>query len=281
MSDRSTPPLPGAEAGSHLDDEPADFVRSFFRKGFDLAEELIRDNDALRKEVESLQAENGRLRRQVTADDKVGELMKTVEGLEDERRELMRRSSELDELRQDYERRQATIEREMNELANLYVASHHLHTTLNLAHVVQHIRDMVFQLVGAESFAILVRDPQTAQKVAVAKNELAEAELSAILEGTSAIEDTFLTGIPTMRDGSLSRGSVDEPLALVPMMANGEVIGLIVILSLLEQKTEWEDVDRALLGMLGTQAGTALIAANLYASADETTSGLAGLGERL
>lgn len=279
----STPPKPDEAREDYEDvaENREGFVRSFFRKGFDLAEELIRHNDELRREVESLRSENARLRREVAADDRLGELLKTVEGLEDERRELVQRSEQLDELRRDYERRQAVIEREMNELANLYVASHHLHTTLDLGHVVQHIRDMVFQLVGAESFVILVRDPASGRARPIVSNEVTDAEVARMASDSSAIGDAFLTGIPKIRDGSLGRGSVEEPLALVPMLANGETIGVIVILGLLEQKTAWEDVDRALLGMLGTQAGTALLAANLYSSAQGTDGALAGLGDKL
>ena len=64
--------------------------------------------------------------------------------------------SQLEQATRRHEGRYAAIEQELNDLANLYVASFQLHSTLKPPHVLQHIRELLAQLVGAECFVIYV-----------------------------------------------------------------------------------------------------------------------------
>ncbi len=58
-------------------------------------------------------------------------------------------------------------------------------------------------------------------------------------------------------------------------------IGAIVVVSALAQKEKWAAVDLALFDFLGSHGGTALIAANQYASAADPRSALEGIDRHL
>jgi hypothetical protein len=68
---------------------------------------------------------------------------------------------------------------------------------------------------------------------------------------------------------------------VVPMMVKGVAVGVIVIVSVLDQKEQWAGVDAALFDFLGTHAGTALIAANQFASSSDPRGALEGIDQHL
>ena len=86
-----------SDAPVDLTKEREAFVRTFLRKGVELTEDLLRENDVLQSQLSSLQIENARLRAQVASDDAIRELLRTVEALEQEKKELMQRSRELEQ----------------------------------------------------------------------------------------------------------------------------------------------------------------------------------------
>ncbi|MDH5492161.1 MAG: GAF domain-containing protein [Myxococcales bacterium] len=257
------------------------FVRTFLRKGMEFTEDLLRENESLRADLDRLRVENGRLRTQVASDEAIRDLLRTVEGLEEERTRLLERSSELEASRRQQVDLYGEIEREMNDLANLYIASHHLHTSLSVSSVVQHLRDMVHQLVGAECFVIYLVDADGLRARPIAQAELDPSTLEPIVLDGHPLGDACLTGLPRIRESNLDAGSLDDPLAIIPLLADGKAVGVVSIISLLEQKGDWAEVDRALFRLLGAQAGTALIAANLYSAVPSPGEALADLGQKL
>lgn len=262
--------------------EREQFVRTFLRKGVEYTEELLHENQELRVEILQLQNDNARLRAQVASDDAIKELLRTVEGLETERQALLEKSETLEAGRAAHEGRTAEIENEFSDLANLYIATHQLHASLTVPNVVRQLKDMVGQLVGAHAFVIYVLDRGAGQAVPVAYEALLPEDLAPVsLEGTP-LGDVCLVAIPKIRkEGSLTQGSLDDPLAIIPLLADGCAVGVISIVSLLGHKTHWADVDRELFKLLGAQAGAALIAANLYADITDPGSALANLGDKL
>jgi uncharacterized protein (DUF3084 family) len=106
------------------------FVRHFLRKGVEVTEELIRENHVLQDRVDHLEIENGRLRAQIASEDAIRDLIGKIDQLERERQELMNRSKELEQARRQHQGRYEQVEQELSDLANLYVASFQLHTSL-------------------------------------------------------------------------------------------------------------------------------------------------------
>src|SRR5207302_5928932 len=81
-----------------------------------------------------------------------------IEALEAERESLLHRFEGVSSGSQDQIARFHEIERENNNLANLYVASFQLHSTMDLREVTQIILEILLNFVGAKTFAIQLVD---------------------------------------------------------------------------------------------------------------------------
>lgn len=253
-------------------DHPADltrerevFVRQFLRKGVEVTESLLEENREVREQVLRLREENARLREHVASDDAIRDLLRKIEQLESDRKSLLARSDELDQRTRQNEVRTVEIEQELHDLANLYIASSHLHATLSVRGVVRHLSELLQQLMGAERYAIYLvdRGGDTARAVLSAGLD----EIGTVSLGEGPIGLAMTTGIARIREGSpLPAGTPGDPLAIVPMNVRDVCVGAIVVASVLAQKEKWAAVDHALFDFLGSHAGTALIAANQYAS---------------
>lgn len=264
--------------------ERESFVRSFLKKGVEYTEHLLQDNAQLREELARAQEDNGRLRAQIASDDAIRDLLRTVEKLEQERTALLERSSQLEEKRQEHQGRHDEIEQEVNDLANLYIASYQLGASLSLRRVVRHLRDMCGQLVGAHGFVIYVLDEGASTAYPIAHEQVDESTIEPVPVGMGPVGEACLTGIPRIReDGAANfiQGTHEDPVAVIPLIADGKPVGAIAVLTLLEQKSQWMNVDRELFQLLGAQAGTALIAANLYDAAAGPIQALTGVRQKL
>ncbi len=271
-----------SDAPVDLTKEREAFVRTFLRKGVELTEDLLRENDVLQSQLSSLQIENARLRAQVASDDAIRELLRTVEALEQEKKELMQRSRELEQAKDKHQGRYTEIEQELNDLANLYVASFQLHVALAPRRVLRNVKELLAQLVGAESFVIYIVEPDGKHAQPVGSEGIAESELGPVQLGAGKIGESLATGIASMQTAApLTGGTLEEPLAVIPLQADGRCVGAIAILSLLAQKTSWASVDEELFHLLGAHAATALIAASLFSRTSGPAAALAGLREQL
>ncbi|MFW5920564.1 MAG: GAF domain-containing protein [Polyangiales bacterium] len=276
-------------SAKRLDEEPSDlvkereqFVRTFLKKGVEFTEELVHENYELRSEIVRLRGENTRLRTQIASDDAIRDLVKTIERLEEEKNDLLTRSDELERSHRRDERRYAEVENELNDLANLYIASHQLHASLSVGRVVRQLCDMLGQLVGAQRFVIYILEADSEQATPLASEGLGDGEVGPVSASEGPVGDAILTKMPNIQQRTpLGEGSHEAPLAVIPMVADDHAVGAISILSVLEQKAQWASVDEELFKLLGKQAGTALIGANLYAATSDPLAALSGVKERL
>ncbi len=259
--------------------ERESFVRQFIRRGVELTEGLLEENERLRARIDELAEQNALLRAQIASDDAIRDLLRKIESLETERRELLERSSTLEATTKQKDDRNLEVEQELHDLANLYIASSHLHSTLSVRGVMRHLGELLQQLVGAEVFAIwLVRGDRVVPIGAdgVALDALAPQHLA---EGV--IGEVLLTGLPRIADRPQPGGTIEAPIAAIPLMVRDQAVGAITIASVFEQKSGWAAVDRELFHLMGTHAAPALIAANLYSRETGAHEALAGLLEQL
>jgi len=256
------------------------FVRTFLKRGVEITEELIRENQELRGDLVQLQDENARLRAQIASEDAIRDLLATVETLERERRSLLSKSEELQRTTDSHEDRYAQMEQEINDLASLYVASNQLNGTLALRRVVRHIQELLEQLIGARSFVIYVMQ-QDRTLVPIASQGLDEASLGPLAVGEGRVGDAVLTGLVYIEPDVSVVGSVARPLVAIPLITDGHVVGAIAVVQLFEQKRGWAPVDEELFKLLGAQASTALIAASLYPVEEGPLPALADIQEKL
>jgi hypothetical protein len=260
-----------------LSKERETFVRSFLKKGVELTEQLLRENNELREQMARLQENNARLAAQVASDDAIRELLITIEKLEREKRHLLDRSEALVTKKREDEDRYSEIEREVNDLANLYVASFQLHASLSPRRVLRHVLDMLGQLVGAYSFAVYIVLNDKA--VCVAQENVTE-RLYPVGLGDGPIGEACLTGIAKVPE-KLNPGTVADPMVIIPIIVEGRPVGVISIISVLAQKQAWASVDQELFKLLGAHAGPAIVAANLFSSVANTQEAFRGLMDNL
>ncbi|MGH7328107.1 MAG: GAF domain-containing protein, partial [Polyangiaceae bacterium] len=72
------------------------FVHTFFKKGAEFTEDLLRENERLRKEVVDVEEQNTKLRTQLKSDQAMRELLKKIELLEKEKHKLLTQVHEVE-----------------------------------------------------------------------------------------------------------------------------------------------------------------------------------------
>lgn len=243
--------------------EREDFVRSVLHKGVEFTEELIKENQELQQEVTKLEADNARLRAQVASDDAIRDLLSMVENLEKERSSLLDKSSELETKSMVVEDRHREVERELNDLASLYVASYQLNASLDPRRVVQDVCELMEQLVGCERFAVYLLDATGKRALPVGSRGIDVSERRPIELVDGPLLDVVLTGMPKVREEPSEAGP-GQSIAVLPLTVDGTVVGLVDVERLLPHKRQWASVDKEFFKLLAMHASTSLVAASLY-----------------
>ncbi len=242
-----------------------DFIQTFFRKGAQLTEELLKEDDALRSRLRDLESENAKLRSQLRSDNAIRELLSKIEALEAEKRELLERFDGSGPFGGSFTQRFADIESENAKLASLYVASYQLHSTLDLRSILRQLKELLAQFVGARAFAIYLADDGRKQLRAVASEGVPTSALHPVTAGKGPIAEAWTSGHASWVDGDSTAGNVEAPAACIPMRLDDRSVGVIVVFSTFEQKPEFVELDFELFKLLGAHAASALAAARLFA----------------
>jgi hypothetical protein len=274
---------PPADLAAQLKVQRDSFVHTFFKKGAEFTEELLHENERLRKAQADLETENAALRTHLASDEAIRDLLRKIDDLEHEKSMLLSNMHEAEAVSKRFVNRHTQIEEDLLNLANLHVASYHLHSTLRLPLVVRHLKELLAQLVGARAFAIYVADEAENELVAIASEGLEPAKLANVRVGSAevansaagTIERVFLTGLAQVVEGPLT----EKPglIACLSMRVDNRAIGVIVIHSLFPQKEQFVAVDHELFKMLGQHAASALVGAQLYAASDGRLPGIDAL----
>jgi transcriptional regulator with GAF, ATPase, and Fis domain len=228
------------------EDPRFDKFLELFNKGKEFTEELLRENQRLRYRLA------------------------TIEG---EVKQLEERFHEIEAENKDFAARYVEIEEQNNNLANLYVASYQLHSTLDFREVVQIVEEILINLIGSGTFAILLLDEKTNDLQTVASEgddampgiDKISVRLGEGVLGTVARSGESYYFSQDPRGGAVS---IDRPLAAVPLKIKDQVIGLIAIYKLLQQKEAFSAVDYELFALLAAHAATAVFASKLYSQSE-------------
>ena len=255
--------------GSTSEDAPGFFAKSeelldILRKGKTFAEELLRENERLRLRI--LQLEKERMEAPAPNDAEMARLRAENARLRERVDMIDRRFAEIEIENSDFVRRFVEVETQNEALANLYVASYQLHSTLDPDEVTQAISEILTGLVGARDYAILLVD---------------DASRSLKLAAGEGVEERFPGGRVPLGEGVEGRAAAsgatyfgseaagDPETACVPLTLKGECAGVIGIYGLLSQKKGgYSAVDHELLNLLAGQAAAALVSSRLWAARD-------------
>jgi regulator of replication initiation timing len=252
-----------------------EFVQ-LFNRGAEFTREMLRENERLRMEIAQLRdrqesaAQNprdwGKLRQ---------ELLERIQSLELECTTVRERLDHVERENCDFARRYVEVEEENNNLANLYVASYQLHSTLDLDEVLKIITEIVINLVGAEVFAVYLRNDDGEELEPVASEGLDLARFPKVRIGSGIIGNAVASSEATCWETSGS-SDLSQPIVCVPLSVHERSIGAIVIFKLLQQKQGFSPLDHELFNMLGGHAATSLFAARLYSQSERKLNTIQG-----
>ncbi len=151
-------------------------------------------------------------------------------------------------------------------LMSLYVATYQLHVSLDPVQVQDAIAEIAKDLLGASSFALLIKDDVESG---------CEVALSQGVRDGSRFQGKHYLGGDAMVDATLADGVLrleqsgdTEALAAVPLRVEEAIVGALVILRLLDHKATPLSEDRDILDLLAAHAASALFAARVYSKTD-------------
>jgi nitrate/nitrite-specific signal transduction histidine kinase len=193
-------------------------------------EDLLRENDRLRDELERNQREHQRL----------------LAMLGDAERET-----------RTFEDRYAEVEHQNANLASLYAASYQLHATVERDQVLAAIQEIVINLIGSEELAIVAVEPGGALRPMAAFG-LSSAKLETLRGDEGVIGAALVAGRPVCGQSN------DEMTACIPLMVGGRPFAAVAIYRLLPQKPALQALDLELFDLLATHAANALYCAELH-----------------
>jgi len=236
-----------------------------YNKVSSFTQELITQNQELQAQFKALDEDRGRILKELGGiEDQT--IQKRIQALKHEKEELLGRFKEMSRENKDFLDRYHNIEVENNNLANLYVASYQLHSTLDFMEVLEVITEIIINLIGAGKFAIMLHmEKQNALKSVKAEGMVNE-ELPVVRIGDGLIGAVADTGDVYYRESPENTPLADyeHPMVCVPMKIKDRLVGVIVVYELLPQKERLEKVDYELFSLLAAHAATALFSARLY-----------------
>jgi nitrate/nitrite-specific signal transduction histidine kinase len=149
------------------------------------------------------------------------------------------------------------IEEQSSNLANLYVASYQLHTSVDRVTVLNTIQEIVINLVGSEQLAIYQCNADAEFELASSFG-LEPGQLLKTVDGEFAVEK--------LGEGHVfSNAAEQQPLtACIQLLVENRVIGAILVFRLLEHKTALQQIDYELFELLAVHASVALYCATLH-----------------
>lgn len=152
----------------------------------------------------------------------------------------------------------AEVEMHNANLANLYVASHQLHGTLDRGAILEALQEIVVNLIGSEEFAICEISGEELTVAASVGVDAASISWN-MPRVRHAAETRELSIVPDRAPG--------EPLVCLPLQVDGRLVGMVVILGLLVHKPALEPLDHELFDLIATHASTALYCCGLQEAA--------------
>ena len=237
-----------------------------YNKVSHFTQELVSRNQELQDQMKQLEHERAKILKDMGGMEEV-QIQKKIEELKQERDELLGRFKEISQENKDFLQRYHEIEVENNNLANLYVASYQLHSTLDFAEVLEIITEIIINLVGAGKFAILLHmEKQGGVLKAVKAEGLTVDEIPVIKLDEGLIGSVAQAGEIYYREVAEGEQTLDleHPMVCAPMKIKDRLVGVMVIYELLPQKVRLEKVDYELFSLMAAHAATALFSARLY-----------------
>lgn len=203
--------------------------------------------------------------------------------LQEQNRQLLERISELEKENLEFAEQLVQSEDVNNNLTNLYVASSKLHSVLDREQVIEIVKEVVINFIGAEKFALLLCDKDDQSLSYKAGEGFPDAGFPVVRSGDGIIGNACNSGEMYLQEGPVAQGSDDplQPLAAIPLRIHDEVMGVLAIYRLFIQKETFAPVDHQLFSMLAEHTATALFSATLYGQSERKRKTYQGMMDLL
>jgi transcriptional regulator with GAF, ATPase, and Fis domain len=260
----------------HLVHRAEEFLQ-LFKKGAEFTQELLKENERLRYRVLELeQLGPSHLALHGSGSSGNDDLLVRNRVLEQEKADILARIQQIESENADFALRYVEVEQENNNLANLYIASYQLHSTLDFQEVLQIIIEITINLIGAEEFALMLLDDKSGELQPVAAEGIELADIAPIPAGEGIVGKAAVSGEDYFAMQPPSIATFLQPLVCIPLKIKDDVIGVLVITKLLQQKISFAPVDYELFTLLAAHAATAIFAARLYTAAERKLTTIQG-----
>jgi hypothetical protein len=271
--ERKNGPEASDAPGTDLRTQRDQFLKKF-GGGAKLTEEFLREVEQLQDRLRDLEAENASLRAKVEADEAIRDLLGKIDRLESEKRDLLSRYDHVEKTKDEFTARVQEVESEFANLANLFVASNQLHSSLSPRGVTRRIKEVLAQLVGAERYCMYLANQDGTELIPIAYEGVAGSSLTPVKTSDSGLGQALVRGAASVSDGDPTAGTIERPAAIIPLSVDDKTVGVIAIFSTLAQKKRFDTVDFELFKLLGQHAAAALVSASLFAHTDRKLPGL-------
>jgi hypothetical protein len=252
--------------------EPADLFTKgkefldMYSKVEEFTKELMDENTRLQNQINELMGRREQALTEGTQSSEEADLVHRIEKLKEDKQEILNRYRHVEEENKDFMQRYMEIELENNNLANLYVASYQLHSTLELGDVLEIITEIIINLIGAQTFAVLMLNDKRHDLEPVKSEGMPLEAVPSFKMGEGIIGGVAKNREPYYHDSYDRNAPTDfaKPLVCIPLMIKDDVIGVIAVYHLLSQKQRLVKVDYDLFSLLAAHAATAIFSAKLY-----------------
>ena len=238
---------------------------AMYNKVSQFTQELLTQNRELSAQIQKLEEARDKAMQEFAGKEEQ-DLQKKIVELRKEKDALLGRYKEMSQEAKDFLNRYHDIETENNNLANLYVASYQLHSTLDFMEVLDVITEIIINLIGAGKFALFLHQEKQGILKPVKSEGLLLDAMPLIKLGEGMIGVVAESGETYFREVPASNLEIDpeHPMVCIPMKIQDRLVGVIAVYQLLPQKQKLEKVDYELFGLLAAHAATALFSARLY-----------------
>jgi len=235
--------------------EKLDYVHKVREETRRYIKDLLAKNDNLRQLAARLETEKHEL------EDRLRGLKDEFSSEREQASILRERLSQIENDNHRFSEQYAEVERQNSDLANLYVASYRLHSTLQRDHVLSTIQEIVINLIGSEELGIFELDDEGCELSLVSHFGIEPSIYGTIPVGAGIIGQTARTGenyFSEHRNGHQQGPEEMHLTSCIALKVDGKVTGAIAIFRLLQQKQGLKAVDHELMDLLATHAATAL-----------------------
>lgn len=243
--------------------EPGQYVQKVREDTQRYIQDLLAENEKLRRLTAEVDGERRRLEDEASRwRDQASGLARELDSYRQDRERLERQLSEIERENHGFSSRFTELEQRNNDLANLYVATYRLHSTLDREEVLQAIQEIVINLIGSEEFGIYELAPGATELVRVSSFGLPADAFPRVAVGEGWIGRSAASGGAYFAGSAPEeeRGPGEENLsACIPLRLDGRVAGLIAVFRLLPQKGgRFAPIDTELFDLLAAQAAPAV-----------------------